>query len=90
MYMMRLQLMAIEILEDHVVYVDREARGDRDELLSIRYGQLPYDELIERAERLEARAEELYVTSTLRNEPNRAAIDKWLVDMTDRYLRKYG
>lgn len=90
MHLLRLQRMAVEILEDHAVYVDREARGDREELLDIRYGKLPYDGLIEHAERLEARAEELYVTSTLRKEPDRAALDRLIVNMTDRYLRRHG
>lgn len=90
MHLARLQLMAVEILEDHVVYVDRRERGDRDDLLSIRFGKVPYDGLIERAECLEARAEELYKTSTLRKEPDRARLDNLVVDMTERYLRKHG
>lgn len=90
MHLARLQLMAVEILEDHVVYVDRRERGDRDDLLDIRFGKLPYDGLIERAERLEARAEELYKTSTLRKEPDRNMLDALIVDMTERYLRLHG
>lgn len=90
MHLARLQLMAVEILEDHVVYVDRRERGDRDDLLDIRFGKLPYDGLIERAEKLEARAEVLYKTSTLRKEADRNKLDALIVDMTERYLRKYG
>jgi predicted nucleotidyltransferase len=90
MHLLRLQRMAKEILVDHVVYVDREARGDREELLKVRFGKRSYDSLIEEAESLEAECEQLYQSSTLRKEPNRAALDKVIVDMTDRYLRKHG
>lgn len=90
MHLLRLQRMAKEILTDHRVYVDREARGDREELLDVRFGRRSYDALIEEAEKLEAECDELYKTSTLRKEPNRAALDKIVVDMTDRYLRKHG
>lgn len=90
MHLLRLQTMAVEILQDHTVYVDRRARGDREALLAVRRGEVAFDELIERAERLEARAEELYGTSTLRREPDRVALDALVVDLTDRYLRRYG
>jgi hypothetical protein len=39
---------------------------------------------------LEKRCAELYETSKLPHEPNRVLIDKKLVDMTQRYLRKHG
>lgn len=90
MHLLRLQRMAKEILTDHVVYVDRRARGDRDELLSVRFGSRSYDSLVEESERLEAECEELYKTSTLRKEPNRSRLDKLIIDMTERYLRKHG
>ena len=90
MHLMRLETMAVEILQDHRVYVDRRARGDRDFLLGIRNGELEYDALIARAEALEAQCEELYKTSTLRKEPDRVALNKLIVGMTERYLRKFG
>lgn len=90
MHLLRLQRMAKEILTDHVVYVDRRDRGDRDELLAVRFGNRSYDSLIEEAERLEAECEELYKTSTLRKEPDRVALDDMIIDMTERYLRLHG
>jgi len=90
MHLMRLETMAVEILEDHRVYVDRRERGDRDFLLSIRHGEMEYDALVEGAELLEAKCEELYKTSTLRKEPDRVALDRLVVDMTERYLSKFG
>lgn len=90
MHLLRLQRMAKEILTDHVVYVDRRDRGDRDELLEVRFGKRSYDSLVGEAERLEAECEELYKTSTLRKEPDRNRLDGLVVDMTERYLRKHG
>jgi hypothetical protein len=88
-HLWRLQTMGVEILDEHVVYVDRTDR-DRDQLMKIRNGEVSYDELVDGAEKLETRSEELYKTSTLRKEPDRAAIDKLIVDMTERYLRIHG
>jgi len=82
--------MALEILEDHRVYVDRRERGDRDFLLNVRHGDLAYDALIERIKILEARCDNLYKTSTLRKEPDRVALDRLVVGMTERYLSLYG
>lgn len=90
MHLLRLLRMAKEILTDHVVYVDRRERGDRDELLDVRFGNRSYDSLVEEAERLEAECEELYKTSTLRKEPDRVRLDNLVVDMTERYLKKHG
>jgi len=90
MHLRRLQRMAREILVDHKVYVDREARGDREDLLDVRFGRVPYDDLVEDAENIEKECEELYKTSTLRRESDRVAIDRMIVDMTERYLRQHG
>ena len=81
--------MGVEILRDHVVNVDL-THIDKAKLMAIRNGEVSYDELVEGAERLEALGEELYKTSTLRQAPDRAALDKLLVDMTERYLRLHG
>jgi hypothetical protein len=88
MHLMRLETMGVEILETHKVNVKRT--HDREFLLGVRNGELGYDELIEKAEALEARAEELYQSSTLRKEPNRAKLDGLIVNMTTEYLRRYG
>jgi|SRR5579863_2259427 len=89
MHLMRLELMGIEILEKHTVHV-KWTGPEREYLMGIRNGLLAYDPLVEAAEKLEARAEELYATSTLRKEPNRADIDRFIVELTDEYLRANG
>ncbi len=87
LHVVRLGRMCIEILEGKGVIVKRP---DRDELLSIRCGAWSYDRLIEEAEALDKKAEALYVTSTLRKEPDRAKLDEIIVRMTQRYLVQYG
>lgn len=88
MHLLRLQTMGVEILRDHVVNVKRT--HDRERLLSVRNGEVSYDELIESAERLEQECEELYVTSTLRKEPDRKKLDAFIVDLTERYIKEHG
>lgn len=87
-HLMRLMRMCKEILETHRVIVKRTV--DRDELMAIRNGQVSYDELIERADRLESECEVLYETSTLRKQPDRQFLDKQIVDITERYLTMRG
>lgn len=89
MHLWRLETMGVEILRDHTVNVDR-TNIDREKLLSIRRGEVPYDELIEGVERMEAECEVLYKTSTLRKEADRSKIDNFTVDMTAQYLSLFG
>ena len=89
MHLYRLELMGIEILEKHTVHV-KWFGEQRERLMSIRRGEMEFDALVEGARQLEARAEELYKTSTLRKEPDRVSIDSFLVDMTGRYLHLNG
>jgi len=89
MHLMRLQMAGVRILKYSKVVV-KWVGAEREFLMSVRNGELPYDELVERAEKLEAEANELYKTSTLRKEPNRAKIDDIIVNMTYAYLSKHG
>jgi hypothetical protein len=59
MHLLRLLRMGREILETGTVHVWRGDR-DRDELLAVRAGALPYDQLIEQARADEARLTALY------------------------------
>lgn len=87
MHLLRLMRMCVEILETGKVNVKRH---DRDELLKVRFGERSYDSLIEEAEALEAKSELLYKTSSLRNTCDKAAIDTFIIDLTDRYIKKHG
>lgn len=87
MHLLRLMRMCCEIMETGKVFVKRH---DREELLNVRYGRRSCDSLVEEAERLEARAAELYETSSLRREPDRAKLDEIVVSMTSQYLQQHG
>ena len=89
MHLLRLQMMALRIMQDHIVQV-KWTGSEREGLLDVRYGRVPYDELVERAEKLEAQSSVLYQTSTLRRECDRASVDKFIVDLTSRYLTLHG
>jgi hypothetical protein len=86
-HLIRLMRMSKEILVLGKVLVKRP---DRDELLAIRRGERTYDNLVEEAERLEAECDALYTTSMLPREPDRVKLDTMIVDMTERYLQRYG
>ena len=72
MHLVRLLRMCEEILEGKGVLVKRP---DAEELLAIRNGAWSYDTLIEWAEKQDARMQDLYKTSTLRNSPEVKDID---------------
>lgn len=88
MHLIRLMRMCKEILATCKVNVKRLT--DREDLLDIRFGRRRYDSIIEEAERLEAECEVLYNISTLPKEPDRAALDRLVVDMTQRFLSING
>lgn len=87
MHLIRLMMMCQEILVTGKVNVRRD---DREYLLSIRRGEMSYDELIETAENIEKRCEDLYNSSPLPREADRKSIDKLVVNMTEAYLSAHG
>lgn len=88
MHLLRLMKMCKEILTTGIVVVKRVA--DREELMDVRRGLVGYDDLIARAEALDAECADLYAASPLPREPNRAKLDVFIVDLTDRYLSLHG
>lgn len=89
MHLMRLMMMAVKIMRDHIVQV-KWTGAEQEYLMGVRRGMLAYDPLIEEATRLEHLCDDLYKLSKLRKEPDRATIDRLIVDMTERYLRLHG
>jgi predicted nucleotidyltransferase len=87
MHLIRLMRMCKEILTEGRVNVRRH---DNEELLSIRRGEWTYDRLIEHADLLEAECDALYKTTELPHGPDRVRIDRFVIDMTERYLSKHG
>lgn len=83
MHLVRLLRMCEEILAEGKVLVKRP---DAEELLAIRNGAWPYDQLIEWAERQDAKMEALYQTSTLPHGPDRQMLDGLCTYLIEEYL----
>ncbi len=83
MHLVRLMRMAKEILKDGTVLIERP---DRDELLAIRDGAWPYEDLIAWAKVQEEEIDSLYKTSPLPREPNRTAIDALCMKIVESML----
>jgi hypothetical protein len=84
MHLVRLLRMCREILAEGRVVV---RRPDAEELLAIRSGAWPYERLIEWAKAEDQALTELMRTSPLPREPDRAAIDRLCVELTEEGLR---
>lgn len=72
MHLVRLQRMAIEVLETGEL---RVRRPDREELLAVRDGALTYDELVARSEEAAGRIEAARARSALPEAPDEEALD---------------
>lgn len=85
MHLIRLIRMCKEILTEGKVIVKRP---DREELLAIRNGALPYEEMVEWADRQESELASVYQTSTtLRKTPDEGAIDALCENSIRTFLR---
>lgn len=74
MHLVRLMTMAEEILTTGEVNVRRK---DREYLLGIRYGRLPYEDLVQFGIQMDAKLSALYASSTvLPAKPNRVKLDE--------------
>lgn len=86
MHLIRLMRMAREILLTGKVIVKRP---DRDYLLGIRNGALPYDDLIAESDRIEAECKVLYARpeseQVLPKAPDRNKLDELVVTLTEEY-----
>ena len=80
MHLVRLMRMCEEILSGKGVLVKRP---DAQELLAIRNGALPYDDLLQWAKDAEARLKVLDETSLLPKSPNRVKLDKLCVRLVE-------
>ncbi len=87
MHLCRLLKMGIEILEQGQVLVKRP---DRDWLLSVRRGALPYEELLLWVAEAEARLAAAEKTSSLPEKPDWVWAEELLISITERYLASHG
>ena len=62
---------------------------NRDELLSIRNGELEYEDLVNRATEMIERIDKLYETSTLPETPDKDAVERVLVEMREELYGKF-
>lgn len=84
MHLIRLQRMAIEILESGEVHV---RRPDREELLQVRDGAWGYERLVEASEAMMRRVEALRSTSALPEAPDHEALNALCVAIVEEVLR---
>lgn len=84
-HLIRLYRECIELLETGKLNVKRP---DAEELLFIRDGGWSYEKIIEHSEKYDKILDELYKTSKIPKEPDRIAINKWLISTTEEYLEK--
>lgn len=83
MHAVRLLTSVIEILETHDYQTYRQ---NREWLLEIRNGKYTLEEIFEILDELEARVEELYVTSDLPEHCDYNKINDWLIDINRKAL----
>jgi predicted nucleotidyltransferase len=82
-HVVRLMKMCEEVLSTGQVIVKRP---DREELLAIRNGAWTYEYLLEWAENMDKKMNELYKTSILPNEPDRNFLNNLCMEIIEEYL----
>lgn len=85
MHSIRLMRTCVELLESKGLQVYRD---DAEELLAIRNGAYSYEQLMEEAERLEARADELYEVSLLPHSIDLEQLEKICVQLVEENLHE--
>ncbi|MEV4640184.1 nucleotidyltransferase domain-containing protein [Actinoplanes sp. NPDC049548] len=85
MHMIRLLLAGAHVLRTGEVLVD--VRPLRDQLLRIKSGGEPWESVVSWAEQLQADLADAETTSTLPDEPDRAAVDALLTGVRERGLQ---
>lgn len=86
-HLIRLLRMAVEILDGKGVIVKRPDAAD---LIEIRQGNWTYAMLMDEADALEKRCEQLYQTSTLQHTPSVARLDALCKDIVLSHIGFYG
>ena len=76
--------MAVEIMEGKGVLVDR-TNIDRDILMEIRNGQWTFEQVVELSDKLNAKADNLYKSCKLPNNPNYDLINKIRLEILEEH-----
>lgn len=86
LHLTRLYRMAIEIIAEGKVVVKRP---DRDYLLEIRNGKIPFDNLMEEVAKMQKKLEDVYINSNvLPKSPNTAKIEELQIRLMEKSLEK--
>lgn len=83
-HLCRLVSMAVEIMEGKGVLVDR-TNIDRDILMEIRNGLWTFEQVIELADKLNAKADDLYKSCKLPNNPNYELVNKIRLEILEEH-----
>lgn len=86
MHLVRVYRMGLEIVETGNLVVDRSGI-DAEELLGIRNGSWPFDKLLAFANEMDAKIEDAYEKSTLRNSSDKKEIDRVCLNILAGLLR---
>jgi predicted nucleotidyltransferase len=86
-HLIRILKMGIEFLTEGRLYVKRTI--DATQLLEIKRGEWPFEQVVKESDRLFKLCEEAYVRSSLPAQPDRDKIDKLCMSILSNYLVKY-
>lgn len=84
-HLVRLLKMAIEFLNEGILYVER--KSDASYLLEIKKGEWTLEQVKKEADRLFKLAEESYINSKLPNEPDYKKINELCINILEDYLK---
>jgi predicted nucleotidyltransferase len=87
-HLIRLMRMGCEILEGKGILVDREVAGDAEEIRNIRNGNVPYEQLMEEFNKLNAKLEVLYKESTIPYGPPKEKIENLCIELVEHAFHK--
>ena len=83
MHLIRLYLMAIEILEKQEIHTYRDK--DHDLLMSIRNGEVPYPDIFKLQQELETKLHKAYQNTKLPEKPDLNWINNFVYEMRNKY-----
>mgnify|MGYP003571261624 CR=1 FL=1 len=83
MHLIRLYLMAIEILEKQEIHTYRDK--DHDLLMSIRNGEVPYPDIFKLQQELETKLHKAYQNTKLPEHPDMNWINNFVYEMRNKY-----
>lgn len=84
-HLIRLQLMAHEIVSGKGVLVDR-TNIDAEYLMDIKNGKVPFEEMMKESEEINKKTDAIYKDSKLKSEPNRELVYNTMTEVLDEHF----